>query len=103
MTAMTPKAAARLAGRMRLAGAALLGIGLAKASATAMASGEMMIVGCGGTRFALPLGETDWALVHCWGCYAAVAGAGLLLATVLRQRAGWLRPARHRVARQAGS
>lgn len=65
-------------------GLALLLVGLAKAGSTAAATGEMMFIGCGGEMFALPVSQSAPTLMHCWGCYCAIAGAVMLAALALK-------------------
>jgi len=78
---MTRMTSARWVGTL---GLALLLAGLAKAWSTAAATGKMMFIGCGGEMFALPVAQSAPSLMHCWGCYSAIAGALMLAALALK-------------------
>ncbi len=75
-----------------LLGAALLLIGALKALSHLTAASTLTIPGCLGGNFIVQLDTPLWHQIHCWGCYVALLGLGLMLHTALqlaqKQRSG---------------
>ena len=59
-------------------------VGVLKAWDHSQGMGVLSIPGCLGRDFTVSVSVPIWQQVHCWGCYLAIAGAGLLI------RVGWL-------------
>lgn len=67
-------------------GTLLLLTGAIKIYMLASANSVLAVEMCSGRNLLIPTGGGGFAnQLHCWGCYAAIAGAGLLL-SVLFQR-----------------
>ena len=71
-------------------GLAMIAVGLLKAYLHTMSTGVIHITTCLGRDVTLYAQGSLWSNAHCWGCYMALAGVLVIVATVSRR----LRPAK---------
>lgn len=62
------------------AGVALFAAGLAKVWLHLNSTVTMTVPGCLGSDFTIELSSSS---AHCWGCYVAVLGAGIMMLTLV--------------------
>lgn len=70
--------------RRALLGIALMVVGGLKLNATANTAGSLILPGCMGGQFVIPVDVPEQTYLHCWGCYVALAGFIVLGSAVLK-------------------
>lgn len=71
---------------LRIFGAALILIGGAKAWMHSQAAGLLKLPTCLGPDVLVRIDTPLWHQVHCWGCYAALAGLAFLALPIVQRR-----------------
>lgn len=67
---------------------ALIIIGLTKMVLQANAQDTLLIPTCLGKTITLTSGVSPWSVLHCWGCYAVLAGLAYLALSLAMNRMG---------------
>lgn len=67
-----------------VAGILMLIVGGIKAWTHMMAAGHLSITTCLGREITLSTGAPIWERAHCWGCYVALFGLGLVAVSLFQ-------------------
>lgn len=67
---------------------ALIFAGLTKMALKANAHETLLIPTCLGKTITLTSGVSPWSVLHCWGCYAVLAGLAYIALTLAMNRMG---------------
>lgn len=78
---------------LRVLGITLLAVGLVQIGWHMSTADTMVLKTCLGSDITLNLGGSPLGRLHCWGCYAAVAGIGMAMLSFLPRTStkAWLR------------